>query len=189
MDMMAKWRNGYIVKLRNDSLAPSLIAFCFSLFTLHFSLFTFSLAAEPTLKILSPKNEEVIEATSVEVRLKVENFTLDKENIGGAKIEGHGHAHILVDGKFTGEVLDDVAITTDTYLLTNLTAGVHKITVLLHNNDHSPTVPYYSDSINIVVQEAETTPTARNNLLLYAAIAVLVLGGGAFAVFRFRKGL
>ena len=88
----------------------------------------------------------------------VTGLTLEPSELGGANVDGHGHAHIYVDGKYvdaTGE---------SSYTVADLDPGTHTLEVRLSENDHTE-IPGASDSVSVTVEAsgepliAITSPT------------------------------
>lgn len=100
--------------------------------------------AAPRLVILSPGNSSAWPSNSVELHLRVENFTLNAGAIGGAAVAGEGHYLLTVDG---AEVAEAAGLW---YNVTRLSGGpAHVIRVELVGNDGaSLAVPTY-DQISI----------------------------------------
>ena len=77
-----------------------------------------------------------------QVQVSVEitgGFTMAPDKIGKKKKAGQGHYHIFVDGKYAGAGAAATGKTGKPFAADFvLSAGSHKITVQLANNDHSP---------------------------------------------------
>jgi hypothetical protein len=84
--------------------------------------------AKPTLKM------SVDTASSkATVHFKTTNFKISPEHYSGAHVPGEGHIHLFVDGSPTR-----IGVKGETYDLTSLTKGHHKLTASLHTNNHQP---------------------------------------------------
>jgi hypothetical protein len=92
---------------------------------------TFHLLEAPTINIVSPANGTVIDGTSLELEVEVDNFELNSTMIGGSNAPGQGHYHIYVNDDLVGPYTD-LMVT-----LSDLPAGDHVLMVELRNNDHS----------------------------------------------------
>lgn len=111
----------------------------------------------PQIRILSPQDGALINSSSVEVRVEIQDFTLDPDHVGGANEPGFGHWHLYLDGIYQGFVTGTEGFDAT---LTELEPGPHEIRVELANNDHSP-LPFAeaSDVVNITI--AEGRPAIR----------------------------
>lgn len=106
----------------------------------------------PAIHITEPQNQAVVNGPEIEVRVDVENFILDGDNIGGDPVPGHGHWHLFVDGVFYVQTAEPAA----TAELPS--RGSHRITVTLSNNDHTSLDPPVIDTIVIVWPHEQYLP-------------------------------
>jgi hypothetical protein len=84
--------------------------------------------SQPTLKMSVD-----VQGTKAIVHFKTEHFKLSPEHYSQANVPGEGHIHLFVDGAPTR-----IAVKEDTYTLTDLAPGVHKLEASLHTNMHQP---------------------------------------------------
>ncbi|WP_044022732.1 DUF6130 family protein [Bacillus sp. SG-1] len=61
------------------------------------------------------------------------DLNISAEHYGGEHVDGEGHAHVYVDGEKIAGLKN-----TDPYVVENLTAGKHIISIELQQNDHQP---------------------------------------------------
>ena len=85
-------------------------------------------ASQPTLKMSVD-----VQGTTVTVHFKTENFKLSPEHYSQSHVPGEGHIHLFVDGAPTR-----ISVKEDTYTLSELKPGVHKLEASLHTNNHQP---------------------------------------------------
>jgi hypothetical protein len=99
----------------------------------------------PNIQITSPANGEKLGSSSFAIKNAVENFTFDKDAVGGAAVTDTGHYHVYVDGAYDG--LD----ATNSYLLdmSPYGSGTHEIMLELVQNDHSELSPRVMDVITV----------------------------------------
>ena len=65
------------------------------------------------------------------LNIQTENFVFDAKAAGHQNVEGHGHAHIYVNGAKLGRIYGDW------YHIGSLPAGNNELKVSLYANDHS----------------------------------------------------
>lgn len=100
----------------------------------------------PTISIVEPATGDTV-ASTFNLTVAIENFTLAPDKVEGANAEGEGHYHVFVDGAY---LVPGVADTTE---IKDLAAGDHEIYVSLQNNDHTDlTTPVKSDPITVTVE-------------------------------------
>jgi plastocyanin len=129
--------------------------------------------AVPTVNITSPANGATLPAGDVAVTIQAQNFTIiDKQ--GQASVAGQGHVHYYMDVSPIPSDPTKPAIPADanavwahvaatSYTFTNVTPGMHTITVQLANNDHTPVIPLATSTVMVSVADQSTatpTPTA-----------------------------
>jgi hypothetical protein len=122
-------------------------------------------AAIPTVSIASPigtaAHPQLADATGgFEIRISVQNFTLDPQHIGGKNRPGFGHYHIYAD-EFDPNSVFKYWINTAASLVTRVTPdqlakagvsnGTHRIYIVLANNDHTLVQPLTLASTVILV--------------------------------------
>ena len=106
-----------------------------------------------SLKVLSPKDGEVIQGTTVVIRVELQNLVnlpapvpADAQNIGKhpqLNKPGEGHMHLKLD-VMPVVVWDD---NSTTYTLTNVPPGEHELEINFSHNDHIPYDPQISQTI------------------------------------------
>jgi plastocyanin len=125
--------------------------------------------ASPQLSIISPQNGAVIPSGNVPVTIQISNFNIvDKQ--GQAKVAGEGHVHFYLDVSPIPSDPAKPAIPADknaawahvsgtSYTFTNVSPGMHTVTVQLANNDHTPVIPLVTQSVMFTTTTG-TVPTA-----------------------------
>lgn len=121
----------------------------------------------PSIQITSPIENATVPAGNVTVSIHVDDFTLVSK-LGEANVSGEGHIHYFMDvavpttpGKPALTAAGTYYPTANTsYTWTNVTTGMHNLTVELVNNDHTPLVPAKYAMINVTVAETTATATA-----------------------------
>ncbi len=123
----------------------------------------------PQISIISPLNGAVIPAGSVPVTVQVSNFNIvDKQ--GQANVAGEGHVHFYLDVSPIPSDPNKPAIPADSnavwahvsgtsYTFTNVSPGMHTITVQLANNDHTPVIPLATSSVMVTTTSGTITAT------------------------------
>ena len=87
-----------------------------------------------TLKILSPKNGQVVRGTTIEMKLSLVDATI-VEATSTEIVPDEGHLHVTLDDQL-------ISMTgTTTQLLSNLAAGPHLLKVEFVATDHAPFDP------------------------------------------------
>lgn len=99
----------------------------------------------PRIAFTSPDPGEEIYSSSVRVKVHTQGITLAPESIGGAPVDGEGHYHFYVNGSAAGEGAHD------SFLVTDLTPGMHEITARLFSNDHMPIEGAPPASVNVLI--------------------------------------
>ena len=84
--------------------------------------------SQPTLKMSVD-----VQGNKATVHFKTERFKFAPEHYSQANVPGEGHIHLFVDGAPTR-----ISVKEDTYTLTDLAPGVHKLEASLHTNNHQP---------------------------------------------------
>ena len=117
----------------------------------------------PSVSILSPTGT-VNGVGDVTVTVQVSNFTITNK-LGQANSPGEGHLHYFLDvdapttpGQPAVTAPGTYAATTDTsYTWHNVGPGLHKFSVELVNNDHTPLVPpvVATESVNVSPQSGQ----------------------------------
>lgn len=87
--------------------------------------------AMPAITITDPASGEAVPSSGFNLTVRVDDFTLDCDGVGGTNEPGHGHFHVFADGNYlTFSCASSVAID-------GLAPGEHELRVELVNNDHS----------------------------------------------------
>lgn len=97
----------------------------------------------PAVKIISPKDEELIKSSKVTVELEAENFNIVP--VGEPVKDGEGHFHVWLDSD--KKVISDNVVTFE-----NIVSGRHSIAAELVKSDHSSLSPKITKSITINVE-------------------------------------
>ncbi|MBI2416296.1 MAG: hypothetical protein HYV33_06615 [Candidatus Kerfeldbacteria bacterium] len=84
----------------------------------------------PTIEIVSPVDGATV-ATTFDLEVAVEGFTLAPDKVEGVNAEGEGHYHVWVDGEYFAPGM------AETTTLEDVAVGEHEVMVSLQNNDHS----------------------------------------------------
>jgi hypothetical protein len=113
----------------------------------------------PSMVILSPRDNSVVEGDKVTVSVQASNFNLvDKLGQANAAREGHLHYFMDVDaptaaGQPAVTAAGTYAATSaDTYTWNNVSTGTHVFSAELVNNDHTPLNPAVVAKITLVVK-------------------------------------
>ena len=123
----------------------------------------------PQISIISPQNGAVVPAGSIPVTVQVSNFNIvDKQ--GQANVAGEGHVHFYLDVSPIPSDPSKPAIPADanavwahvsgtSYTFTNVSPGMHTITVQPANNDHTPVIPLATASVMVTATTGTVTAT------------------------------
>jgi plastocyanin len=129
----------------------------------------------PSVTITSPTAGSTVTGGTIAVSIATKNFKIvDKQ--GQASVPGEGHVHYYLD---VSPIPSDPAkpaipadanavwahISAPSYTFTNVSPGMHTVTVQLANNDHTPAIPLATDSVMVTVAgqgTATPTPTATS---------------------------
>lgn len=106
--------------------------------------------AMPSITIISPHPDDDLTENGLTVEVQVENFIMDIEAIGKAKVPGRGHWHLYLDGEL---VAPSALMEFD---LDAISSGPHHVRAALANNDHSLLLPAVEDSVIIDVKSRLT---------------------------------
>ncbi|MDD1663314.1 MAG: PQQ-dependent sugar dehydrogenase [Methanomicrobiales archaeon] len=129
-------------------------------------------ALSPAVSIASPANGATVPAGSLTVTAQVSNFNIvDKQ--GQASVAGEGHVHFYLDVGAAPSTPGQPAIPPDksvqwahvsgtSYTFTNVTPGMHTITVQLVNNDHTPLIPLVVATSTVTVSPATQAADLTN---------------------------
>lgn len=106
-------------------------------------------AKSPTLKIISPKDSELIKDSKVTVTVQPENFKI--VTVGSPVKAGEGHFHIWLDS--------NKKVTTETTVtFENIVSGKHQIVAELVNSDHSSLSQKITQTILVNVESDYVPP-------------------------------
>ena len=103
----------------------------------------------PSLKIISPMDNDLIKDSKVTIELKAENFNIVP--IGNPVKDNEGHFHVWLD---TERKVTTDAITT----FENVDSGKHQIVAELVKSDHSSLSPKITQTITINVESDYILP-------------------------------
>jgi alcohol dehydrogenase (cytochrome c) len=109
------------------------------------------------IAILSPASNETGHGPDVPVTVEVTNFTLvDPLAVNETSVEGRGHIRYFLDAVPPGEPAVTGPGTSHesantTHVWTNVTPGVHTLSVMLMKGDHTPVVPLVQASATVLV--------------------------------------
>jgi hypothetical protein len=98
----------------------------------------------PTVAILRPVADEVLDGSAVEVEIALTDFVLSTD-FDAAPTSGVGHLHLSVDRVFFDET------TAGTGWITRLTEGRHVLGVELVTSDHRPLAPAVAAAVTVQV--------------------------------------
>lgn len=108
---------------------------------------------------VSVASNALFAGTLFEVNVEVSNFTLDPDNYGGDKIDGHGHFHVYLDQISDGTKLVGSGETPAFVRMpVTTTLGDHTLIVTLQNNDHSDVEPAVRYEYPVSVIDLEMAP-------------------------------
>jgi hypothetical protein len=99
------------------------------------------IVAEPDLRIIAPVTGEIIEGTTVRVRVEVRNLKLVDFAQKPKNAPGEGHIHMWLDTDPSDQSKAIEVVTPEDVVFTNVPYGTHTLTVEVRNNDHSPLSP------------------------------------------------
>ena len=103
----------------------------------------------PELKIISPKDNELIKSSKVDINIEAENFKIVP--VGEPVKKGEGHFHVWLDS--------DKRVTTDRIVtFENIVSGKHTIVAELVKSNHSSLAPKVVTAITINVDSNYTPP-------------------------------
>lgn len=101
---------------------------------------------DTAIEISSPEDGDTV-ATTFDLEVDIDDFTLAPDKVEGANAEGEGHYHVWVDGEYF------VAGVAEVTSVTGLTVGEHELMVSLQNNDHTDLVPAVkSEAVTVTVE-------------------------------------
>lgn len=115
--------------------------------------------AAPTLRIVAPADGSTVDRP-VTIRIEHAGIRFDGVQIGGTNEAGVGHWHVYVDDKFAGLAPTNVIeLPNDAY--PTITAGRHKITATLNENNHAPLNPPVSQTIELNFSKDVSIPVTQ----------------------------
>ena len=137
---------------------------------------------------LSPRSGSELEGGTQEVSVRLHDFTLNADAIGGDNVAGEGHWELSLDGA----VVDSVG--TSSFTLEGLAEGEHTISATLKTNDGTSLDPPVEASATFtVVPVVVETPSVGDStvpsgvLAGLSVVAVLLLGSGGMLLRRRSK--
>lgn len=124
---------------------------------------------EPLITIMEPKDGAEVAAGDIIVLVQVQNFSLVNK-LGEPNVAGEGHIHYFIDvAAPTAEGIPAITAPgtyaptpNTTFTWTNVTAGIHNLSVELVNNEHTPLVPAVVAMVNITAKAAQENMSAEN---------------------------
>ena len=96
----------------------------------------------PSIEIVDPTDGSWFYGGDLEVKVDIDDLTMNASAIGGNNTPGEGHWHLYINGDLVGPYTDEMVT------LTGLPAGDHVLKVMLVNNDHTPIMPEASAMVN-----------------------------------------
>lgn len=115
----------------------------------------------PQVKITQPQNNAILTSENVTITVQVSNFELVNQ-LGGPAASGKGHIHYFFDVDAPTTQGQPAVTAAGTFVATintsntwrNVPNGVHKFSVELVNNDHTPLNPPVVASVDVTIQSA-----------------------------------
>lgn len=89
-------------------------------------------AQQPTISLLSPTAEEVIDSNTTTLTVAAFNYSLSCPMLGKSNVPGVGHWHIHLDG----QLVDMECTNQHTLSLVRVAPGWHTLEVILTNDEH-----------------------------------------------------
>ncbi|MBI4406993.1 MAG: hypothetical protein HY565_00645 [Candidatus Kerfeldbacteria bacterium] len=101
---------------------------------------------DAAIEISSPEDGDTV-ATTFDLEVAIDDFTLAPDKVEGANAAGEGHYHVWVDGEYF------VAGVAEVTSVAGLEVGEHELMVSLQNNDHTDLVPAVkSEAVTVTVE-------------------------------------
>jgi hypothetical protein len=135
--------------------------------------------ALPSISVSAPSS--ITTGEDLKISWTVSGFVLDSAAFGGAPEPGRGHVHVFVDGTYVA------ATAATSYVITGLSTGVHNISVLLFNNNHSPLATEFSSKATVTVASV-VTPATVTTTVYYGSVGLLAVIVVVLAALLVRKG-
>lgn len=137
-------------------------------------------AQSPALQIVSPKEGESILSNQIFVRFQVQNFKFVDFRRDKIAKPREGHLNIWLDNKTPTPQNAVKQISTEPYVLENVTTGNHTVTLELVHSDDSSFTPRIVQTVNFSSTApqpttAPTPPPSNSTLSPSAQIAIGVL--------------
>src|SRR5207253_5039398 len=98
----------------------------------------------PAISITEPHDGDVVQSSSVWLRVKTSGVTLAADSAGNVSASGDGSYHVYLDGSAVGET------TEDTFLVSEMAPGAHELMVRLFGSDGSPIAGASTSSVKFV---------------------------------------
>lgn len=90
--------------------------------------------------------------SAIKLSISTMRFTLDQAAMGAENVAGHGHYHVYFDDATGADYLTaGGSPSVDITLPVDAAAGMHKVHVVLMNNDHTPVTPKVEDVVDVMV--------------------------------------
>ena len=118
------------------------------LFSAVFLLLTFTVfAAAPTLKVVKPTDNAVINGYIVEVRFETSNFALKDYRNNPQPISGQGHLNLWLDQEKLDSSTARKWFRDIPYTFADVSSGNHTLVVELVGNDNGPLSPRVTQTV------------------------------------------
>ena len=129
----------------------------------------------PTLKIITPGEDQTIYGAKIPVLLAVENLTLTDYQTTKTAVAGQGHVHLWLDeASPTRE--SAVKLTTDEFTFSDVPYGDHTLSTELVNNDHTSLRPPVVATVKFKSAAVSSpSPIASSGFDKNTAIVILVV--------------
>jgi len=115
----------------------------------------------PAVTITEPMEGANLTNASIAVNVTVDSFTI-VDKMGEAPVPGEGHIHYFIDvpvptepgiPAIIGTLGNETISTTNTsWTFENVTDGMHNVSAMLVNNDHTPLTPPVYQTVNVSVE-------------------------------------
>lgn len=138
-------------------------------------------AARPSIRIASPASGLATSERSLNFTVALANFTLDTVNATAAKVAGHGHYHVFIDGTLSQMVASP------TFTVANLALGAHTVRVVLAHNDHTQ-IPGENTSFEVTVTVGGPAATPPGFLPGFGGLEAMGAAGAALAALTLLAG-
>ena len=104
--------------------------------------------AAPSIALTQPPDGGSVSTLGAQFQVDVRGLVLDRDNLGGNPIPGHGHYHVFVDDSFAG-----ITPAGPTFTIPSFTPGSHTVKVDLRTNNHQLLFPTVEDMITVTAAD------------------------------------